>query len=324
MTDFFLLEQLHGRMKESAKPRLAFRKGISAGGFFRPYMSMPEYTKASIFRSLDEITPVTVRFSAMLGDRGTADTVRNIKGMDVKFRAEEKDHDMMCRSLPVSFISDRTKLLHMMDAFSQYQSFDGRCAGKFWEFVTENPEAVHCALRFFSWQGISDSFVDMTWYSVNTSTWENARGRKFFVRYRWVPVGDDEEKRRSIDRNAAEFMAGYEPDRAVNELKRRIAQGSFPTYQLQVQMRCDTPQQDDEDLTERSSRTLLWDEARHPYMAAGLMKLTRLSEDYRRDCDLLSFSPYNTIDGMEASRDDFTDIMDYICRIEAAERGAAL
>ncbi len=319
MTDFLLLEQLHKLMKDIAKPRMAFRKGISAGGFFRPYMSMAEYTKASIFSSLDEITPVIVRFSAMLGDKGTADTVRNIKGMDVKFRAAEKDHDMMCRSLPVTFINDKAKLLAMVEAFSRYEVFDGRRVRKFWEMVTENPETINCVLRFFSRQGTSDSFIDAKWYSVNTSIWQNTREQHFFVRYRWIPVCENEEKHRSIDRNTAEFMAGYEPDRAINELKRRIAQGEFPSYELQIQMCCDATGMECD-----KSGTLLWDEKEHPHIAVGIMKLTKIEEDYPQNCDLLSFSPYNTIDGMDVCHDAFTDIMDYVCRIEAAERGTVL
>lgn len=319
MTDFLLLEQLHKVIKDITKPRLAFRKGITAGGFFRPYMSMAEYTKASIFRSLDEITPVTVRFSAMLGDKGTADTIRNIKGMDVKFKTEEKEHDMMCRSLPVTFINDKAKLLTVMEAFSRHEAFDRRCVRKFWEMVTENPETINCALRFFSRQGTLDSFVDAKWYSVNTSEWRNTREQIFFVRYRWLPIRDDEEKRRTIDRNIAEFMAGYEPDRAVNELRRCISHGEFPSYELQIQMCFDAS-----DIECNMSGTLLWDEIIHPYIPVGIMKLTKIEEDYRQAHDLLSFSPYNTIDGMNVCHDELTDIMDYIYRIEAAERGAIL
>lgn len=321
MTDFLLLEQLQRMVMDTTKPRLIFRKGISAGGFFRPYVPMSEYTRASVFGSPDEITPVLVRFSSMLGDEGTADTVRNIKGMNVKFQTKEKAYDMMCSSLPVMFISHQDRLMELIDVFSRYKSFDGIAPRKFWEFVIRNPESVNCALRFFSRQGIRDSYIDMNWYSVNDSVWSNSEYEEFLVRYRWVPILDDNERIRKLDRYEAEFLAGYEPDRAANDLKRHISHGNFPSYELQIQMEYDA---DDEQNQELHKRTLLWDEKETPYFSIGMMRLTAIPENHRRECDLLSFAPSNTIDGIDLYRDDLTCMIDYFYKCEAWERGVIL
>ena len=109
MTDFQMLEQIQRMIKEMPRPRLLFRKGLTVRGFFRPYMSFADHTQAEIFSSTDEVTPVTVRFASMFGQKGTADTVRNIKGMSVKFHGSE-EYDMVCQSIPVFFIDEKQKL----------------------------------------------------------------------------------------------------------------------------------------------------------------------------------------------------------------------
>ncbi len=321
MTDFLMLQRIHRMIKELPGPRLMFRKGITAEGFFRPYMSFSEYTKAKVFGSFDEITPVTVRFASMLGGRGTADTARNIKGMDVKFRSGDGDYDMICHSVPVFFTDDADKFFDMADAFTRRYSFDGIDNRRFWEFVAANPEAVHCALRLFSGEGLSESYIDMKWYSADTHVWENAAGGRYLVRYRWLPLVEDgegrRERRRPLDRLSAEFMAGFDSDRAVDELEAAMEKGRFPQYELYVQMRgCDGIGD-----AEKTKRTLLWDEKDVPAVAAGVMKLTAIADDTCSRRDATSFVPENTVAGIERREDRLGDIINYMYRVEALERG---
>lgn len=321
MTDFLMLEELHKMIKEMPKPRLMFRKGVSVRGFFRPYMSLADYTKAALFKSLDEITPVTVRFSSMLGDAGAADTARNIKEMDVKFKTAEGDYDMLCQSLPVFFAGSAEGLLTFLQKFSGKQGFGRMERSVFWRFVLEHPETANCMLRLFSKEGLCASFIYTKWYSVNNMIWQNACGERFLVRYRWLPVLDEVQafdgKDSCLTPNYAEFMAGYDPDTAAAGLCRRIETGEFPCYALHIQMA--SPQEED-----CFHPTLLWDEEKHPYINVGIMKLTRICEDQRNECDLLGFAPGNTVEGIELHRDGFSEFMDYIYKVESLERGDAI
>ncbi len=321
MTDFLLLEKLHRMIMEIPRPRLMFKKGITVKGFFRPYMSFNEYTQADIFRSFDEITPVTVRFASMLGDKGTADTVRNIKGMNVKFQSAAGEYDMLCHSIPVFFINEEEKLLSLFKAFYVREWFDGINSGEFWRFVVDNPEAVNCALRLFSGEGLSASYIDMKWFSVNLFVWENNKGERFLVRYKWVPIsgresgaGGEEER---LDRISAEFLAGFDSDRASNELEKAVSSGKFPCYELYIQME----KYDETANEEHTGRTLIWDENDVIPVAAGIMKLTEIPEDRVCQRDLVSFVPSNTVKGIELYRDGLANLMNYIYRAEAVERG---
>lgn len=316
MADFLFLEQLHRMIHEIPRPRLMYKKGIMAKGFFKPYMTFRDYTKAEIFSDPETSCNVEVRFASMLGEKGSADTVRNIKGLSAKFYTEEGEYDLICQSLPVYFISHGEKFLKMCEAFAKNAPFDGVNSEKFWTFVIENPESVNCALRFFSNKGLQDSYVNSDWYSVNTYVWENSLGKKLPVRYMWRTVNYEKAYggRREVDRAFAEFMAGFDPDTAGDELKRNIAEGDFPTFELSVQMA------DYRFLTHPYylKRTVCWDESVIPYVKVGVMKLTDISEDRS---DLRSFAPGNLIKGIELCGDEFSEIMDYAHKIGAMGRG---
>jgi len=319
MTDFLLLKQLQQMVKGVLKPRLAFKKGVSAKGFFRPYMSFADYTEAEMFSSYDEITQVTVRFSAMLGDKGTADTVRNIKGMDVRFYSRGSRYDMMCRNMPVFFINEREKLTKLVNAFTVHEYFDGINSSGLWQFAVENPEAMNCIIRLYSGMGLSDSYIFESWYSSGSTVWENSGGERFLVRYMWKPLCADDERRKAErpDRSSAEFLAGFDADRAADRLCAAIADGRFPQYELYIQMEKYGASSD----AGYTSATLIWDEKRNPFVAAGMMKLTEIPEDYRNECELLSFAPGNTVKGIEMHRSELWEVIDYIYQCEAIERG---
>lgn len=321
MTDFLLLEKLHRIIKEIPKPRLLFRKGVSAEGFFRPYMCLSEYTQAKIFRSFDEITPVDVRFAAMLGDKGTADTIRNIKGMNVKFNSDDGEYNMLCYSIPVFFINEAAKLFKMFKAFTNKESFDGINRNEFWSFVVENPESINCAIRLFSNEGLSASYINTDWFSVDFTVWQNQKGEKFLVRYKWIPVYDNNDDQykdeRNLDRISAEFIAGFDKDKACDELESTIELGKFPNYELYIQMK---PYNESLDM-ESLKRTLIWNDEVDPPFAAGIMKLTSIPEDYRYKCDMISFVPGNTVKGIDIYEDEFSNIINYIYQTEAIERG---
>ena len=320
MTDFLMLKQLHRMIKEIPKPRLMFRKGIFAEGFFRPYMSFSDYTESEIFSSFDEVTPVTVRFASMLGNKGTADTVRNIKGMSVKFQSDE-EYDMICHSMPVFFINEDTKFFSMLKAFTKREYFDGINNTDFWRFIVENPEAANCAIRLFSYEGLSSSFIDMSWFSANLTVWKNSKGKRFLVRYKWIPIYEEKEKtekgRNKVDRISAEFIAGFDSDRASNELESAVSSGNFPKFELYVQM-LDYDRYNKYDYVRN---TLIWEDETVSPVAAGIMRLTGIPDDRQFKRDMVSFAPGNTAKGIELYSDGFNDMMNYIYQIEAFERG---
>lgn len=321
MTDFLLLEKLHGMVSQKRSRRVAFEKGVCAEGFFRPYMSFSEYTRAGLFGDPDIRTPVLARFSSMMGDWGTADTARNIKGLAVKFDTDAGAYDLLCQSLPVFFSDSWEKLPGIIEAMSKQSLFSGIDSHRFWRFVAGNRESINCAIRLYSAQGISGSFVYMNWYTAGTFVWENDAGGKHMVRYRWIPVRKvpglvalPHEALRKMDRMSAEFMAGYDPDTAVDGLRESIIANDFLEYELQAQIAEYSGDPEDKCL----KRTLCWDERIFPPVALGVMRLTDITA--AEHDNEVRFAPGNTVPGIELCDDSFSAVSDYICRVCDAGR----
>src|SRR3954454_4391566 len=72
--DFVLREKITHFDHEGIPERVVHARGAGAHGFFQVYESMAEYTRASFLQDPSKKTPVFVRFSTVLGSRGSADT----------------------------------------------------------------------------------------------------------------------------------------------------------------------------------------------------------------------------------------------------------
>ena len=319
MTDFILLEKIQRILKDIAKPRLTFRKGIWTSGYFRPYMSLADYTDASIFKTSDTIVPVRVRFSSLLGDNGTADTARNIKSMGIRFESDAGVYDMLCQSIPVLMINDKKDLLSFIDAFTVRDRFDGINTAELWKFIINDPKALNFVIRLYSYIGILDSYININYYSVNIYLWKNNKGEEWVVKCKWMPVKDNYTNNYMnnchIGRTEAEFIAGYDPHKAIEEIENRVMANDFIQFELFVQMikkRCLT-----NDLY--YDHTYNWEDTKVPYLSVGSLILNKVTAN----SDDLVLCPGNTIDGIELWKNGLVDVLDYMCMIENLERGTS-
>lgn len=322
MTDFLLVQQLHQMMRQLPRPRLMFRKGIGMKGYFRPYRSFAEYTCAEIFCEGNESFAVRARFSALLGDRGTADTRRNIKGFAVRFYAGAGEYDLLCSSLPVFLIYRSREFPALAEALSRDVWFDRIVPEKFWEFVVGHPEALHAALRLFSREGLADSYRTLPWYSVHTCFWSNEQGEQFLVRCRWKPAerGTEEVPNHLShgflkDRILADLIAGSDPDAAEEDLRAAVEAGKFPAFELWAQImdvRYSTH-------PEYQRQTVLWNESICPPVRVGILKLTDLEP--LEETDQICFSPGHQGPGISLRRDEFASFLEYAHSAGGAERG---
>ncbi|MCF2055305.1 catalase, partial [Escherichia coli] len=89
--------------------RIVHARGSAAHGYFQPYKSLSDITKADFLSDPNKITPVFVRFSTVQGGAGSADTVRDIRGFATKFYTEEGIFDLVGNNTPIFFIQDAHK-----------------------------------------------------------------------------------------------------------------------------------------------------------------------------------------------------------------------
>jgi putative intracellular protease/amidase len=89
LEDFILREKITHFDHERIPERIVHARGSAAHGFFECTKAIPEFTRASLFSEVGKQTPVFVRFSTVLGERGSTDTARDVRGFAVKFYTDE-------------------------------------------------------------------------------------------------------------------------------------------------------------------------------------------------------------------------------------------
>jgi catalase len=298
LQDVQLIEKLTRFVREKRIPeRVVFAKGTGAHGYFRVYMPMSDFTKASFLQNPDRKTPVFVRFSTMTGSKGSADTLRDVRGFAVKFYTTEGNYDLLCTSLPVFYIRDAIHIPELMHALKPSPSTNLIEPARFWKYIAETPEAMHMATWLFSDNGTVKSYRRMEGYSVNTYVWVSSNGQRQLVRYHWKPLLGAQ----TIARQEAEFLAGFDPDAAARDLCDSLDRGELTEYELNVQMIPYDKQ--DHYAFDPLDATKLWPENIVPLLKVGKLTLNKATEDYFEEVEKAAFSPANIVPGIDFSFD---------------------
>jgi len=142
LQDVHLIEKLAHFNRERIPERVVHAKGAGAHGYFRVYRSMAAYTQARFLQDPEHQTPVFVRFSTVVGSRGSADSVRDPRGFAVKFYTTEGNYDLVGNNLPVFFIRDAIKFPDMVHAFKPSPDSNLPDPNRFWDFISLAPESL--------------------------------------------------------------------------------------------------------------------------------------------------------------------------------------
>src|SRR3982075_675371 len=192
MEDFHLREKITHFDHERIPERVVHARGSGAHGYFQVYESMAEYTKAAFLQDPTKQTPVFVRFSTVLGSRGSADTVRDVRGFATKFYTEEGVYDLVGNNIPVFFIQDAIKfpdIIHAAKPEPHHEMPQAATAhDTFWDFISLMPESMHMIMWALSDRAIPRSLRMMEGFGVNTYRLVNPNGESHFVKFHWRPT----------------------------------------------------------------------------------------------------------------------------------------
>ena len=301
LQDVHLIEKLAHFDRERIPERVVHAKGAGAHGYFQVYESMSKYSCAKFLQDPKKKTPVFVRFSTVVGARGSADTARDPRGFAVKFYTEDGNYDLVGNNLPVFFIRDAIKFPDMVHAFKPAPDTgiptSSSANSRFWDFISLTPESTHMITWLFSDRGTVKSYRKMEGFGVNTYKWVNAKGKAVYVKYHWKPKAGVE----TIDRHEATRLAGEDPDIATRDLHDTIASGKTVEYELNVQIMdiADESKQNFDPL----DATKTWPEDKFPLMLVGKMVLNRNPENFFAEVEQAAFCPASIVPGIEFSAD---------------------
>jgi catalase len=236
MEDFILREKITHFDHERIPERIVHARGSGAYGFFECTKSMKRYTRASLLSEVGKRTPVFVRFSTVVGERGSTDTARDVRGFAVKFYTDEGNFDLVGNNIPVFFIQDAMKfpdLVHAVKPEPHHGMPQAASAhDTFWDFAGLMPEITHMLLWVMSDRAIPRSYRMMQGFGVHTFRLVNAQGESVFVKFHWNPLLGTH----SLDWDEAVKISGADPDFHRRDLWEAIESGNFPEYELALQI----------------------------------------------------------------------------------------
>ena len=273
LQDHHLREKITHFDHERIPERVVHARGAGAHGFFVGYGTAEPVTRAA-FLAKDVETPVFVRFSTVLGSRGSADTVRDTRGFATKFYTDEGTFDLVGNNIPVFFIQDGIKFPDIIHAAKPHPDREIPQAQSahdtFWDFVSLHTEAQHHTIWNMSDRGIPRSYRTMEGFGVHTFRLINAEGATTLVKFHWKPrLGVH-----SLTWEEAQMLAGLDPDFHRRDLYDAIEAGAYPQWELGIQAFEDTPEQTFEGI-DLLDPTKLVPEELAPVQPLGLLTLNR-------------------------------------------------
>ncbi|MEE4544080.1 catalase [Streptomyces sp. V4-01] len=301
LQDHHLREKITHFDHERIPERVVHARGAAAHGVFTGYGTAEGISKAA-FLAKDAETPVFVRFSTVLGSRGSADTVRDTRGFATKFYTSEGVFDLVGNNMPVFFIQDAIKFPDVIHAGKPHPDREIPQAQSahdtFWDFVTLHTEATHHTLWNMSDRGIPRSYRMMEGFGVHTFRLVNADGATTLVKFHWKPkLGVH-----SLVWEEAQITAGMDPDFHRRDLADAIESGAHPQWELGVQTFPDTEDQMFHGI-DLLDPTKIVPEELAEVRPIGLMTLNANPSNYFAETEQVAFHVGHLVPGIDVTND---------------------
>lgn len=301
LEDFIMREKITHFDHERIPERIVHARGTGAHGFFQSYGNHAELTKAGFLQDPEKVTPVFVRFSTVQGPRGSADTVRDVRGFAVKFYTDEGNFDLVGNNMPVFFIQDAIKFpdfVHAVKPEPHNEIPTGASAhDTFWDFVSLVPESAHMVMWAMSDRAIPRSLRMMEGFGVHTFRLINAQGVASFVKFHWKP----RQGVHSLLWDEAQKLAGKDADFQRRDLWEAIETGDYPEWELGVQI---VPEADEHKFDfDLLDPTKIIPEELVPVTPLGKMVLNRNPDNFFAEVEQVAFCPGHIVPGIDFTND---------------------
>jgi catalase len=306
LQDHHLREKITHFDHERIPERVVHARGAGAHGVFRSYGTAANITRAG-FLAKDVETPVFVRFSTVLGSRGSADTVRDTRGFSTKFYTDEGTYDLVGNNIPVFFIQDGIKFPDIVHAAKPHPDREIPQAQSahdtFWDFVSLHTEAQAHTMWNMSDRGIPRSYRTLEGFGVHTFRLVDAEGATTLVKFHWKP----KQGVHSLVWEEAQIINGMDPDFHRRDLADAIEAGAYPEWELGIQTFPDTEDQMFEGI-DLLDPTKFVPEELAPVQPIGLMTLNANPVNYFAETEQVAFHPGHLVPGIDVTNDPLLQV----------------
>jgi catalase len=301
LEDFILREKITHFDHERIPERIVHARGSAAHGYFESYDSLERITRASLFSEKGKRTPVFVRFSTVLGERGSTDTARDVRGFAVKFYTEEGNWDLVGNNIPIFFIQDAMKFPDLVHAAKPEPHFAMPQAGTahdtFWDFASLMPEITAMLMWAMSDRAIPRSYRTMQGFGVHTYRLVNADGESQFVKFHWTPRAGTH----SLVWDEAVKISGADPDFHRRDLWEAIEAGAYPEWELGLQVF--TEEQAEDYTFDVLDATKIVPEELVAVVPVGKLVLNRNPDNFFAETEQVAFCTAHVVPGIDFSND---------------------
>ncbi|PWN03312.1 catalase HPII [Nocardioides silvaticus] len=301
LQDHHLREKITHFDHERIPERVVHARGSGAHGVFVGYGNAKPICRAG-FLARGKETPVFVRFSTVLGSRGSADTVRDTRGFATKFYTDEGNFDLVANNIPVFFVQDGIKFPDIVHAGKPHPDREIPQAQSahdtFWDFVSLHTEAQHHTMWNMSDRGIPRSYRTMEGFGVHTFRTVNQQGETALVKFHWKPkLGVH-----SLTWEEAQLIGGIDPDFHRRDLADAIESGAYPQWELGVQVFEDTADETFQGI-DLLDPTKIVPEELAPVQPIGLLTLTGNTTNFFAETEQIAFHVGNLVPGIDVTND---------------------
>jgi catalase len=301
LQDHHLREKITHFDHERIPERAVHARGAGAHGVFAANGAAAKVTRAGFLAKGVE-TPVFVRFSTVLGSRGSADTVRDTRGFATKFYTDEGTFDLVGNNIPVFFIQDGIKFPDVVHAAKPHPDREIPQAQSahdtFWDFVSLHTEAQAHTMWNMSDRGIPASYRTMEGFGVHTFRLVDDSGETVLVKWHWKP----HQGVHSLTWEEAQLIGGMDPDFHRRDLADAIEAGAFPQWDLGIQVFPDTEDEMFEGI-DLLDPTKFVPEELAPVQVVGTMTLNSNPTNYFAETEQVAFHPGHLVPGIDVTND---------------------
>ncbi|SNT42418.1 catalase [Rhodococcoides kyotonense] len=302
LEDFHLREKITHFDHERIPERVVHARGAAAHGTFESYGTAGKVTKAGFLAEKGKKTDVFVRFSTVLGSRGSADTVRDTRGFAVKFYTDEGTFDLVGNNMPVFFIQDGIKFPDIIHAGKPQPDIELPQAqsahDSFWDFVSLHTEATHHVMWNMSDRGIPRSYRTMEGFGVHTFRLVASNGDTSLVKFHWKPIAGVH----SLVWEEAQIAAGVDPDFHRRDMSDGIKAGAPLEYEFGIQVMPDDGTDTFEGI-DLLDPTKLVPEELVPVQPIGKLTLDANPTNYFAETEQVAFHTGHLVPGIEVTND---------------------
>lgn len=242
-------------------------------------------------------TPIVCRFSTALGEKGSADTVRDARGMAVKYYTSDGIWDLIGFSTPGSPARDPMQFESFVHAMKRNPCTNLQDPDMFWDYVTMQEEMAHATLFFFCDGGIPKCYRHMNTFSLNTFKLVNELREYWYCRFHYITNQGFEY----LTTQEAATIRAMDPDFCTRDLYNAIGNGNYPSWTLYIQIMTE------DDVKKLSfdafDSTKVWPEKRFPLIKVGTLTFNRNPKNYFEDVEQAAFNPGNLVPGIQSSPD---------------------